>query len=81
AWWIAVVILLGGLLAAGYVLRVLLPALQRPMAEVVPVPVARWREMVALALALGAVALGFVPLQPAAFLAIGRPASWHGAVP
>ncbi|OYW33132.1 MAG: NADH-quinone oxidoreductase subunit J [Rhizobiales bacterium 12-66-7] len=81
AWWIAVVILLGGLLAAGYVLRVLLPALQRPHAELVPVPVARWREMVALALALGAVALGFVPLQPAAFLAIGRPASWDGAVP
>ncbi|MFG1464306.1 proton-conducting transporter membrane subunit [Xanthobacter sp. DSM 24535] len=81
AWWIAGVILVGGLLAAGYVLRVVLPALSRPEDGLVTVPVSRWREMVALVLALGAVALGLVPLQPAAFLAIGRPASWAGAAP
>jgi len=81
AWWIALVILLGGLLAGGYVLRVVVPALQRPAEPITTRPVAHWREWVALALALVAVGFGFVPLQPSAFLFIGRPASWEGLLP
>lgn len=81
SWWIALVILAGGLLAGGYVLRVVVPALQRPAAPLAVRPVAAWREWVALALALVAVGFGFVPLEPSAYLAIGRPASWAGMVP
>ncbi|WP_454915388.1 complex I subunit 5 family protein [Xanthobacter sediminis] len=81
AWWIAVVILLGGLLAGGYVLKVVVIALQRPAEPLAAQPVAGWRAVVALALALVAVGLGFVPLEPSAFLFIGRPASWAGMVP
>jgi multicomponent Na+:H+ antiporter subunit D len=74
-WWWAVVILVGGLLAGGYVLRVLGKALGvgtgspclRP-------PVSRGREIVALTVALCAVLLGLVPLQPSPLLQIGRPA-------
>jgi hypothetical protein len=39
------------------------------------------REMAALALALGAVALGFLPLEPSAYLAIGRPIPSAGISP
>ncbi|MFG1418612.1 proton-conducting transporter membrane subunit [Xanthobacter sp. V0B-10] len=81
AWWIAGVILVGGLLAGGYVLKVVVLALQRPAAPPAVRPVERWREWVALALALVAVGFGFVPLEPAPFLFIGRPASWAGMVP
>ncbi|MFG1477592.1 proton-conducting transporter membrane subunit [Xanthobacter sp. V4C-4] len=81
AWWIAGVILLGGLLAGAYVLKVVALALQRPAAPPAARPVAAWRQWVALALALVAVGFGFVPLEPAAFLFIGRPASWAGVVP
>ncbi|MFG1295350.1 complex I subunit 5 family protein [Xanthobacter variabilis] len=81
AWWIAAVILAGGLLAGGYVLKVVGLALQRPAEPLAVRPVARWREWVALALALVAVGFGFVPLEPSSFLFIGRPASWAGLVP
>ena len=73
-WAIAVVILAGGLLAAGYVLplirRALAPAGEKPAQPPGPTP----RELPALALALAAISLGLMPLQPLAFLAIG-----HGA--
>lgn len=72
-WWIAVTILAGGLLAGGYVFRVLGQAFaDPPEGFAVKTRVARYREVAVLALALCAVALGFVPLQPFAFLAIGR---------
>ena len=38
-------------------------------------PVSRSREVVALLVALIAVLLGFMPLQPSEFLQIGRPQS------
>ena len=44
------------------------------------VPVARSSELIALGLALCAVALGFLPLQPSGFLLIGRNA-FPGAAP
>ncbi len=80
AWWIVAVVMAGGLLAAGYVLKVIVPALQAPDRPLEITPVSRGREMVALALALGAVALGFLPLEPSPFLAIGRPGAWAEAV-
>ncbi len=72
-WWWAAVILCGGLLAAGYVFRVLVPAMARPLARIkVKGPVSRRRELVALALAIMALLIGFVPLEPAPLLGIGR---------
>jgi formate hydrogenlyase subunit 3/multisubunit Na+/H+ antiporter MnhD subunit len=71
-WWIAVVILTGGVLAAGYVFRVIGKAMADPIEGVEIRPVARSREAVPLALALCALIIGFVPLQPFAYLAIGR---------
>lgn len=85
AWWIALVILGGGLLAGGYVLRVVVIALRHPEpAEAGCAPAVREcgaRAGIALALAFAAVLLGFLPLAPFEFLAIGRPLSWAGALP
>ncbi|HSI41639.1 MAG TPA: proton-conducting transporter membrane subunit [Xanthobacteraceae bacterium] len=71
-WWIALTILAGGLIAAGYAFRVL----ERAMA---PAPegcsfgeVTLRRQSAALALAFVALALGFVPLQPIGLLSIGQ---------
>ena len=71
--WIAVVVLLGGLLAGGYVLRVVVSALQRPEADASFVAIPLARQSMALVLALVAIVLGFIPLQPLGFLLIGRP--------
>ena len=79
AWWIAAVILAGGILAAFYVFRVLGSALAE--GEPPTTPVALHREAVVLALALCALALGFVPLRPFALLAIGRPLEAMEALP
>ncbi|WP_250152262.1 complex I subunit 5 family protein [Ancylobacter radicis] len=76
AWWVAIVISVGGLLAAAYVARVLKRAMAAPATAIETRAVAREREWPALGLALCAVALGFVPLQPLDMLAIGR-----GALP
>lgn len=73
-WWWALVMLIGGLLAGGYVFRVLGQTLaQVPGSKAIRASVSRGREAVALALALGAVLLGFVPLEPSLLLQIGRP--------
>lgn len=73
-WWWGVVILIGGLLAGGYVIRVLVRMVmeaKEPLRR--PASVSRQREIVVLALALCAVALGFLPLQPSELLQVGRP--------
>lgn len=73
-WWWAMVMLIGGLLAGGYVFMVLGKAFNAGAEKPVLVaPVDRTRELVALALALCAILLGLVPLQPSEFLEIGRP--------
>jgi multicomponent Na+:H+ antiporter subunit D len=73
-WWWAAVMLAGGLLAGGYVFMVLGKALGSTTAPLkLQAPVSRSREVVVLALALGAVLLGLVPLQPSQLLQIGRP--------
>ena len=75
-WWWAAVILLGGLLAGGYVCSVLGKALAFADAALPPfAPVSRRREVVALAVACGAVLLGLVPLQSSELLQIGRDAT------
>ncbi|MGD9803252.1 MAG: complex I subunit 5 family protein [Hyphomicrobiaceae bacterium] len=72
-WWIAITISAGGVIAAGYVFRVISRAFSTPsVALVAQKAVPRRLEIIALTLAIGAVALGFVPLQPFAFLQIGR---------
>jgi formate hydrogenlyase subunit 3/multisubunit Na+/H+ antiporter MnhD subunit len=73
-WWWAVPMLAGGLLAAGYVFRVLNPALagaDEPVALRRPVP--RRRQAIPLVLALLSVLLGLLPLGPYRLLWIGRP--------
>jgi len=71
-WAWAVVMLVGGLLAGGYVYRVVAPALDRATVAL-KAPASRRREAVALALALGAVLLGFAPPEFFDLLQIGRP--------
>jgi multicomponent Na+:H+ antiporter subunit D len=76
-WLWAVVMLAGGLLAGGYIYRVLDPALA---GGIIPLkaPVRRSREAVALTLALCAVLLGFAPPAFFALLQIGRAAAIGG---
>jgi multicomponent Na+:H+ antiporter subunit D len=76
-WPWAVVMLVGGLLAAGYMYRILAPALSDGEAAVKTHP-ARSREALALALALVAVGLGFAPHSFFDFLEIGRPVMSSG---
>jgi len=72
-WLWAIVMAAGGLLAGGYLYRVLAPALSGESPKLKKTP-QRSRETVALALALVAVLLAFAPPSFFAFLEIGRPA-------
>jgi formate hydrogenlyase subunit 3/multisubunit Na+/H+ antiporter MnhD subunit len=65
-------VLAGGLLAAGYVYRILTPALSDGDITLKAAP-KRSREAIALGLALVALALGFAPQGFFDFLEIGRP--------
>jgi formate hydrogenlyase subunit 3/multisubunit Na+/H+ antiporter MnhD subunit len=73
-WIWAIVMAAGGLLAGGYLYRVLAPALSGESAQLKKAP-QRSRESVALALALVALLLAFAPPSFFAFLQIGRPAT------
>ncbi len=73
-WPWAVVMLAGGLLAAGYVYRILAAALADG-AVALKAPPQRSREAIALALAIVAVALGFAPQSFFDFLQVGRAAA------
>jgi multicomponent Na+:H+ antiporter subunit D len=73
-WPWAVVMLAGGLLAAGYVYRILVPALSHDPAILKASP-RRGREAVALSLAIVAIVLGFAPQSFYDFLQIGRAAA------
>jgi formate hydrogenlyase subunit 3/multisubunit Na+/H+ antiporter MnhD subunit len=71
-WFWTLPILAGGLLAAGYVYRILAPALSGD--QIAPVsPPKRSQEAIALALAVIAIALGFAPQSLFDFIEIGRP--------
>lgn len=72
SWPLAVVLIGGGLLAAGYLLRVLALSLARPEGPpLVPRPVPLALELPALVLALAAVALGLVSSVPLSLLEVG----------
>jgi multicomponent Na+:H+ antiporter subunit D len=73
-WMWAVVMAGGGLLAGGYLYRVLAPALSGESPQLKKTPV-RSRESIALALVLVALVLAFAPPSFFAFLQIGRPAA------
>jgi len=73
-WWWALVVLMGGLLAAGYVFLVLARSLAEPLEPLrLSTTISPCRQTIVLVLALGAVLLGFVPLEPLELLQIGRP--------
>src|SRR5262249_29714305 len=73
-WWWALVMLVGGLLAGGYMFRVLAPALADGAEPLTPrAPVLRSRELIALALALCSALLGLLPLKAFDLLQMGRP--------
>jgi len=73
-WWWAVVVLTGGLLAGSYVFLVLARAVTDAIEPLsLAARISPGRQAVVLALALGAVVLGFVPLRPLELLQIGRP--------
>jgi formate hydrogenlyase subunit 3/multisubunit Na+/H+ antiporter MnhD subunit len=69
-WVWAVVMLMGGLLAGGYIYRVLAPAISNGSVPT-KTPPQKNREVIALILALAAVLLGFVPPAFYAFLQLG----------
>jgi NADH:ubiquinone oxidoreductase subunit 2 (subunit N) len=73
-WIWAIVMAAGGLLAGGYLYRVLAPALSGDSPPLKKAP-QRSRESVALALALVALLLAFAPPSFFSFLQIGRPAA------
>jgi multicomponent Na+:H+ antiporter subunit D len=73
-WVWAIVMAAGGLLAGGYLYRVLAPALSGESPQLKKAP-ARSRESVALVLALIALLLAVAPPSFFAFLQIGRPAA------
>jgi formate hydrogenlyase subunit 3/multisubunit Na+/H+ antiporter MnhD subunit len=79
-WVWALVLLAGGLLAAGYVYRILAPALSSAPVEL-KAPPRRSGEAIALTLALIAVALGFAPDSFFQLLDIGRPALMTAGAP
>jgi multicomponent Na+:H+ antiporter subunit D len=73
-WWLVVVILIGGLLSAGYVFMVVTKAMGSPSAPLqLRAAVPRHRELVALGLALLSVLLGLVALGPIDLILAGRP--------
>jgi multicomponent Na+:H+ antiporter subunit D len=72
-WWWALVMLVGGLLAGGYMFRVLARAMANAAEPLIPrMSVPRSRELVALALALCSMLLGLIPLRAFDLLRIGR---------
>lgn len=71
-WLWAMVIITGGLLAGAYVFRVLGQMMAAAPQGTEVKPVSHAQQAVALALALVAVLLGFLPLEPSSLLQIGR---------
>ncbi|MCU0303730.1 MAG: hypothetical protein MUC56_06710 [Thermoanaerobaculales bacterium] len=68
-WWWVAVLLLGSVLAAVYIIRLLGPAFVMPDSDQPPNPVSRIAEWTAFALAALSVLLGFVAIWPARLLA------------
>ena len=66
------VIIAGGVLAGAYVFGVIARMMAEPAAGAALSGVGRGRQLIALALAAVSVLIGMLPLQPIAFLEIGR---------
>jgi multicomponent Na+:H+ antiporter subunit D len=86
AWWWAVVVVVGGLLAAGYVFRVVGPFLGREPEGLDDADLDAGRspwtmEAAALALAIGALALGVVGQPLVDLIGVGAPALVAGVIP
>lgn len=73
-WWWVAVMLLGSLLAAAYIMRVLSHAFTKVAAPPATAPIPSVMEWAALGLAVLAVALGFFAHWPAQLLGVGAPA-------
>jgi formate hydrogenlyase subunit 3/multisubunit Na+/H+ antiporter MnhD subunit len=84
-WWWVAVLLVGTLLAAAYITRVLRHGFSQPAVPLQPHPIPRTMEWTALGLALLAVLLGFAATWPLELLRAGAPVSgpllWGGALP
>lgn len=73
-WWWALVMLAGGLLAGGYIFRVLSPIMLGADEPLIPrQAIPRRREAMVLALAICSVLLGILPLGLSELLQVGRP--------
>jgi formate hydrogenlyase subunit 3/multisubunit Na+/H+ antiporter MnhD subunit len=83
-WWWALVILSGGLLAGGYVLRIVSPALAASgegRAEGVRQRVSRLGELAALALAITSLLMGLLAVAAIELVQIGRTGAPEGITP
>jgi multicomponent Na+:H+ antiporter subunit D len=81
-WWWALVMLAGGLLAGGYMYRIIAPALaetDEPL--ILRAPVLRHRELAVLGLALCSLFIGLMPQKVVELLRIGRPYALEVALP
>jgi len=73
-WWWAVAVILGGLIAGAYVIRVMTHMLGAPSEPIATAAnISHWRQGVPLVLAVCAMLLGFLPLQSLQLLEIGLP--------
>lgn len=72
-WWWVAVILVGSLLAAGYIMRVLTRAFTKVPVPATPNPIPAVMEWTALAMAVLAVGLGLAARWPAELLRVGGP--------
>jgi len=81
-WWWAVTVAVGGLIAGAYVIRVMTHMLGPAAERMTPArTISRWRQAVPLSLAVCAMVLGLLPLQPLPLLQIGLPHLLGGALP
>jgi multicomponent Na+:H+ antiporter subunit D len=76
-WWYGVVVVVGGLLAAGYVFPVLRYALMAGPTDVARPTLPFGMELAPLALAAAALVLGVAAALPLALLQVGAPAIWE----
>jgi formate hydrogenlyase subunit 3/multisubunit Na+/H+ antiporter MnhD subunit len=81
-WWWAVTVVIGGLIAGAYVIRVMTHMLGPSSKPLTPaVAISRWQEAIPLSLAVCALLLGFLPLRPLELLQIGLPHLLGGTSP
>jgi multicomponent Na+:H+ antiporter subunit D len=84
-WWLVAVILIGGLLSAGYMFRVLRYAFVNPNLNSLKLEslktLPRTMELLPLILAIMSIVLGFISYQPLAIVGIGSPFATGSVTP